>query len=102
MRGLAAIAIQRQWDCSHNRLSRHLAYDVGYRLINHAKLVCLAAIRRHDVDRVAERPDKQIARQEALIETRADASQIAGLPRCEIQCGDRADLADIGEPPVVA
>jgi hypothetical protein len=56
-----------------------------------------AAVWRHEVDRIAERPDQQPATKEITVEARPDTGQIAIVIRGDIKCGDGSDLTDVAK-----
>src|SRR3546814_988775 len=53
------------------------------------------AIRRHDIDDVAQRPQQQSALKEKAAERGRDVGEIAGVPGLDVEGGDCPDLAAI-------
>jgi hypothetical protein len=65
------------------------------------EFVWRAAIWRHEIDRIAERPDQQPAAKEVVVEARPDTGQIASVIRGDIKCDDGSDLTDVAKTPIL-
>jgi hypothetical protein len=82
-------------------ISFDLVGDFTDRFINQIEFARRAAIGRHDVDRVAKRPDQQAPREKALVETGTNVGHIAGVAGYDIERSDGSDLANIRKTPIL-